>query len=124
VTAVPLGSGGRREVLAESYENGQHVRYYGDMCKGDRVAVYDGGWKYIKASTGRRELYDLSTDEDEKADMKNEAPVIAAGLEKRITDWQEATPLFDGAAEASQTMSAGEMERLRSLGYLGGSPAQ
>ena len=123
VTAKPLGGAGGREILAESFESGLHVMYYGEMCKGDRTAIYDGDWKYMKGGAGRAELYDLAGDPGERTDRKEAVPAVAAGLDKRIVEWQKAAPLFDGAAEASQSISAAEMERLRSLGYLGGTGA-
>jgi len=117
VSARPLGTLGRL-VLVEDFENGQSTSVYGAKFKGDRTAVYEGNWKYIHSTAAPAELYDLSADATESANMIAARPEIAGRLYGQLMAWHRETPLFDGRAETGRALSEQELERLRSLGYL------
>ena len=72
-------------------------------------------WKYISAP--RPELYDLTVDPAELEDLIATRRGMAADLAARL-DQQRSATLPEGGAE--NTLSLEEIERLQSLGYLGG----
>jgi arylsulfatase A-like enzyme len=63
---------------------------------GEELAQYDRALqmirtdrhKFIWASDGRHELYDLQVDPDEMQDLVADCPEIAADLEKRLEEWR------------------------------------
>ncbi|MEJ2557591.1 MAG: sulfatase-like hydrolase/transferase [Anaerolineae bacterium] len=92
---------------------GVDVSRYDRALKMIRTARY----KYIWASDGSLELYDLQTDPDEQCNIIAEHPDVAGDLDKRLTEWrnsfESATPL-DETPEFEEEIKA----RLRALGYL------
>lgn len=80
------------------------------MIRTDRV-------KYIWASDGKHELYDLKADPGEQHNIIAERPQIAAALDQRLTKWRnsfEAATPIDEHPEFEEEVKA----RLRALGYL------
>ena len=73
--------------------------------------------KYIWASDGNHELYDLQADPDEQCNIIAERPDISRDLDRRLTEWrndfEEAAPL-DEIPEFDEAVK----DRLRALGYL------
>jgi hypothetical protein len=74
-------------------------------------------YKYIWASDGDHELYDLHTDPDEKHNIFADQPSVATDLDRHLTEWRNsfraATP-SEPAPEFDEEVKA----RLRALGYL------
>jgi arylsulfatase A-like enzyme len=73
--------------------------------------------KYIHASDGRHELYDLQADPGEVRSIVGEQPNIAGDLDLRLTEWYARfEPILpaDQAPEFDEEVKA----RLRALGYL------
>jgi arylsulfatase A-like enzyme len=79
--------------------------------------LVDGSWKYIQAP--RPELYDLKNDPREEKnlflDSPDSAKKMAEQLQKTIKETARPAP------PQARRVSSEEAERLRSLGYLGGS---
>jgi arylsulfatase A-like enzyme len=104
--ALTQGTGGPRPYETESY-----------------AIIYDG-WKLVRNSkriddTAELELYDHKTDPLDRKNIAAENPEVVKRLaamleEHRKTAIDSALP----AANANTKMSAEEMERLRSLGYI------
>jgi len=90
-----------------------------DVSRYDRAMkmIRTDRYKYIWASDGNHELYDLQADPDERRNIIAERPDIAEDLDRRLTEWrnsfEEATPL-DEVPEFDEAVTA----RLRALGYL------
>lgn len=61
----------------------------GDISRYDRALkmIRTDRYKYIWASDGNHELYDLQTDSDEQCNIIAERPDIAADLDRRLTEW-------------------------------------
>lgn len=79
----------------------------------------EGGWKLVAGDHDR--LYRTLTDPAETHDVAAEHPEIVASLKKGLVDtWAEARALRP--ADASRSTSAEEVDALRALGYLGGTP--
>ena len=97
-----------------------HKRFPGaDVSRYDRALkmVRTDLYKYIWASDGNHELYDLQADPDEQCNIIAERPDIAENLDRRLTEWRnsfEAATLLDEAPEFEEKVKA----RLRALGYL------
>ena len=119
-SAVPLGAPARELLYAEDFENASNVDRFGDRYRGDRTAAFHGDWKYISSTAAPGELYDLARDAAEEINLEKAEGETAAAMERYVESWQAATPFFDGTKEITRRLSQGDIEKLRSLGYLGG----
>lgn len=88
-------------------------------------AITDGRYKYIWASDGRHELYDLRADPQERQNLINvvsqEARRLAELLDTAVAGFRQP----DFAPALAGTLSEEELERLNAMGYLeasGGRP--
>lgn len=90
-----------------------------DVSRYDRALkmIRTNRYKYIWASDGNHELYDLQADPDEVRNVVVERPDVAGDLDRRLTEWrnsfEEAIPL-DEVPEFDEAVK----DRLRALGYL------
>lgn len=95
----------------------------------DSFALLDGRWKLIYRSQARRaglspiELYARPEDPHEKSNVAGRFPQEAARLEAEMRQWiaaqDQVRPLIGRGRPA--TLDPKAIERLRSLGYIGGS---
>jgi arylsulfatase A-like enzyme len=90
-----------------------------DVSRFDRALkmIRTERYKYIWASDGKHELYDLRKDANEEQNIVAERPELAEDLDRRLAEWrgsfEEASPSAE-APEFDETVRA----RLRALGYL------
>ena len=110
----PLAGGARRDLLAISETF--YPRYHYGWS--DLQAVNDGRYKFIAAP--ERELYDLQNDPGETHNLAAASPQRADALERAIRDLQ-ARSTGAAAAATPRQMDPDAEERLRALGYVGGS---
>jgi len=82
------------------------------------TAIRDGRYKLIAAP--RRELYDMQTDPREMHDLAASNPGRADALERALRDLTATTSSRKPAA-AARPIDSSAAERLRALGYVGGS---
>ena len=92
------------------------------------IARIDGAWKLIyrdqagKAGLKPVELYDRRTDRRETTDVAGRNPEVAKKLMADVTQWiegqKQVRKLLGAGGKA--TLDPRAIERLRSLGYLGG----
>jgi arylsulfatase A-like enzyme len=86
------------------------------------TAIVDFPWKLIEnRGVGRRELYDLASDPDERHEQSAEQAAVAARLGKELGAWIDDHPLprQQGPANRAQEQEDEvEREALRSLGYI------
>ncbi|MHC4712131.1 MAG: sulfatase [Planctomycetota bacterium] len=118
--AQPLGSV-THPVIAEDYLNGMNVRQYGERFDRNQMVIYSGDWKFIRRSDGT-ELYDLSEDPNETTDLSRNREDLVGELTLSLETWRASTPYFEASAEEAVSPSQEMLERLRSLGYMTGSP--
>jgi uncharacterized protein YciW len=78
-------------------------------------ALYQGPWKFIAATTGKKELYRWATDPTESRDVCSSEPDIAAQLDQRLQTWLQLVPR---KKTSTQPMDRQTMDRLRGLGYV------
>jgi arylsulfatase A-like enzyme len=69
-------------------------------------------WKYVHQEGGREELYDLSSDPEERENVLADHPELARDLRARLQ------ALFEGAVDAPQEIDSHMRERLIELGYI------
>jgi arylsulfatase A-like enzyme len=89
------------------------------------VAIVDGNWKLIH-NTSRPpglpefELFDYFKDPLNKRNVAGEHPHVVAQLSKLIAGWREMATAarVKPDAETTKSLSAEELQRLRSLGYV------
>jgi len=90
-----------------------------DVEKYDRTlrAIYDKDFKFIRGSDGTRELYDVSADPDERKDLAEEKPQIAAHLDDELTNWVQK---YEAPNDVNSGTGIGKHAeaQLRELGYL------
>jgi arylsulfatase A-like enzyme/Tfp pilus assembly protein PilF len=78
-------------------------------------SVRDGAWKFIDGPDP--ELYDLKSDRDERDNRRPSREATATGLARALAEIASR----GGAASTPATVDAETAQRLRSLGYIGGS---
>jgi arylsulfatase A-like enzyme/lipopolysaccharide biosynthesis regulator YciM len=110
----PMSNGTHGDLLAlsETYYPKYHYGW------SDLQAVDDGRYKFILAPD--RELYDLQNDPGETHNLAPSNPQRTAALERALRDLQ-ARSAGSAAASAPRQMDPEAEERLRALGYVGGS---
>jgi arylsulfatase A-like enzyme len=117
--AEPIPDG--REVLAESFPGGR--AYFTNTARFDRTyrGIVSASRKYIGASSGKPELYDLTRDAAETNNLyrAGEPGSVAAG--ERLSEWTQA--ILQAARAQQGTRTPGKLDRetvdrLKSLGYV------
>jgi hypothetical protein len=85
----------------------------------------DGNWKLIRnvvrlPATPEFELYDFYQDPLDQKDLAAQNPEVVARLAKMLEGWQRMAQQarLKSDAETTQGMTAEQLERLRSLGYV------
>ncbi len=93
-----------------------------DFSRYDRSlrAIRQNGWKYIAASDGGRELYDLAADPGEERNLVRQEPNRARALQAQLDDWlaSVARRAEEPAPEAVADLDSQVARRLLDLGYL------
>jgi len=93
VTSQPLGKV-THPIMVENYNQGVMALRSNKPQKRVETVIYDGDYKYIHASTGANELYDLRNDPREASNLVKDRPEISGRLEKATTDWLARTGAF------------------------------
>jgi len=77
------------------------------------------GWKYVHAP--KAELYDLEADPTESTNLAAAEGKRVERMRETLRRWIEDAPVVGDADDAQMEMSEEQLERLKSLGYVGGS---
>jgi len=103
-----------REVVSESFPEGGMADMHIKFRRIER-ALFSGPLKFVNSTAGKREVYDLSRDLNEKENLYNGKDSLSKELEARLNQW-----LKDTKEESSSTIQLGKgaIERLKSLGYI------
>jgi len=80
-------------------------------------AIYRGDLKYIEADDGHRELYRLSSDPAESANLVADEPEAAQAMSKRLRDLVESMNRWEPEGPTPE-VSTEQHERLKALGYV------
>jgi arylsulfatase A-like enzyme len=92
-------------------------RYYRDL-KAIYTKVGADSLKYIEASNGDSELFDLANDHAEENNLISERTHLAAVLQEQLDEWRVSFVPVNGTDEIDKTKVNEMRERLRSLGYI------
>lgn len=122
---LPLIGGESQRVDSDPRVSGMRVnrKKYFRLAKdlrGDvNVALRQGHWKGIwNAEPGTLELYDLSSDPEERTDLHAEQPERATAWREAATKWLDACEAHANAPAATEPLSEEARAGLRALGYL------
>ena len=78
-------------------------------------AIYRGKWKFVETGAGRRELYDVESDQAEAHDMCSVQSGQCEEMRRDLDAWTSMIPRDTTPYKIDRKT----MERLRSLGYVG-----
>ena len=82
-------------------------------------AVEDGEWKYIEASDGSRELYEVVKDPAETSEVGATHADVMAQMKAKLEAWRSQVPEYRPTEEGSGHKRSGELkEGLEALGYV------
>jgi arylsulfatase A-like enzyme len=114
-----IGTGDTRVfdmAYAEYFRDEPLIELLGEWYDRRLKSVRAGDWKYIWASNGADELYDLGADRGESHNLIGERPDQATKLRVRLNDWL--TGLATAPTPAgTPAIDPAQRERLRRLGY-------
>lgn len=113
VSLLPVLGGQRVDRLA--FAETWYPRYHYGWS--ELMAVRDGPYKFVLAP--HRELYDLRVDPGETKNLAEEMPERAAAAERALKNLLERTTSA-AAAKGPERVDPDVEERLRALGYVGG----
>ncbi len=122
---MPAADAGRRGgvlaradiAFAEQPRSDDSVRRYGKRWDRDLVTARTLRWKYIHASTGIEELYDLVDDAGETVNLAGSDPAALSLMRRLEADWHRALAA-PAEPDGTQTIDEGTRDKLRSLGYV------
>jgi len=111
---VNIESAEPRTVMSETYPNGFLLDWNPRFDRIER-AIFNRNFKFIESTKGKKELYDLSLDQDEKQNLYSDENSIAAELEVKLKDWLDEVMV---ESETSEELSKDAIDRLKALGYI------
>jgi len=114
---APRAPGGPRVAFAEQPRSDDSVRRYGNRWDRDLATARTLRWKYIHASNGVEELYDLLDDAGETENLADRDTDALETMRRLEAAWRRALAIADGEAP-SDAVDEGTREKLRSLGYV------
>jgi arylsulfatase A-like enzyme len=112
---------GNHPVIAENYYTRSRDLFnpiWGKRFDRIRTAVYEWPYKYIQSSDGRSELYHLGYDERETANLIDKDRERALRMRVVLEEYMNSRPTFEKKID-QPPMSADEIRKLKSLGYMG-----
>lgn len=112
----------QRPAFSESARGPGHERILPPGPKG-RDVIVDGQWRLIEnleppEGWPQYELYDRTTDPLDQHDLAADKPEVVAELAAKLTAWREWTTARRLEPDSLDSMSAEELARLKSLGYI------
>ena len=82
------------------------------------LAIRSHNYKYIWASDGKNELYDLTQDPDEQDNIIDTKPDIAAQLENHLFTWYNSFEKSSNKTSPEDSIDTEIREQLKGLGYF------
>jgi arylsulfatase A-like enzyme len=110
-----LDSRKHRTIMTESFPSGWLFKLHPRFKRIER-AIFSGRLKFISSTNGKRELYDLSIDPNEKINLYKAGHEIVQELVTRLSQWLDEEPEVQSKS-SSVEIDTGTLERLKSLGY-------
>jgi len=116
---VEAGKDEPRLIISESFPNSRYVPWH-PRYRRLRRALFGGVFKLRTSTREEPEFYDLREDPNEKVNSYESYNTIALDLEEQLEQWHEQAlaARLPSDDEFKGGLSAQELERLRSLGYI------
>lgn len=105
-----------RFIITESFPNPLVINWHRRFDRTER-AIFSGSLKYITSTAGKRELYDLSKDPDEKRNLYNSADSTSERLGALLNNWLQTT-VAEAELSSPIKLQRETLRRLRALGYV------
>lgn len=107
-------SGESREIIGESFPSGHLLTTHPRFNRIER-AVFSWPYKFISSTAGKRELFELMKDPNEKKNLYDANDNISMQLEAELNQW-----LKDNKEESGSAVKLDKdaRERLKALGYI------
>jgi arylsulfatase A-like enzyme len=103
-----------RNIISESYPNNYLLSWHSRFHRVER-AIYSWPYKFISSTAGKKELYDLSRDPDEKVNLYRSDDRISGELELQLNQRLNSVAVkFPPPAKLDE----GALDRLKALGYV------
>jgi arylsulfatase A-like enzyme len=115
-TSLSGGHPMNRALMSESFPSPGLVALNASFRRTQR-ALYEGEYKYIESTTGKRELYRITSDPKETHDICDSDHVRCMELRTELEAWRTTIPKTIPAT--GTRLDQQTIDRLRSLGYLG-----
>lgn len=115
---LKLEPGNSRIVISASFQNDYLISLHSRFNRVER-ALFLRPFKLISSTSGKRELYDLSKDPNERENLY-QSNGMARELEARLDQWLKTIKAerVRGKLGSSPQLDEKTIERLRSLGYI------
>jgi arylsulfatase A-like enzyme len=110
--------GKTRTIIAEVYQDPTWKRIQAlKPIARDLKAIYSGDFKYLWASDGNCELYNITDDPLELVNLIDKLPQKAQELNAQLERWKNSFTPIEGNKDLTETDKA-ITENLRALGYI------
>ena len=105
-----------RIVISESFPSG-HLRSLHSRFDRIEQALFLGPYKFIRASRGKKQLYNLTKDPAEKDNIYQSDNSTCTKLETRLNEWLNTNkPKYPLSVKAKHNKET--LDRLKALGYI------
>ena len=99
-----------RTVFAEHYRDKLWIEKFGERFDRDLIAVYWGNFKYIWASNGKHELYNVSGEPQESHNLIHQLPATVTAMDEEI---KKRLPQFESSKARNDLLQVGDGKQTR-----------
>jgi arylsulfatase A-like enzyme len=85
----PLDGMDLTQVLTGEQKETDRVLYWRISQRRQNKAIRDGKWKWLQDEKGSEYLFDLTSDQGETKDLKNDFPDVFQKLKKEFAGWEK-----------------------------------
>ena len=82
------------------------------------LAIFKGNFKFINSTAGKKELYDLSKDPNERKNIYNLENSVSKELETKLNSWLSTIKSADAEGIAPVKLDRDTLDALKTLGYV------
>ena len=111
---LEFAPGRSRELISESFPIDFLVDYHPRFDRIER-AIFSGPYKFISSTSGKRELYNLSEDADEKENLYDADNDVSKALEAQLNQWLNSV---EAESSLPAKLDRDALDRLKALGYV------
>ncbi len=109
-----------RIVISESFSTRKNISWSRRFYRIER-AVFSDDMKLISSTSGKHELYNISTDPEENKNLYSKDAAVGVGLKGRLDQWlatvKDESPSETGVGSHNQ-LDKDALDRLKALGYI------